>query len=206
MARKLKTYQTSLGFYDLAIAAPSMKAALQAWGAESNLFHQGFAHESDDPEVTKATMAAPGVVLKRPVGSKGAFRDNAELPKNLADGGSKKAERASPKSKPQKRAPPTRDQKIDRTAALAFEKEQQRRDREQAKEEAARQRERERRKVAIDKVQSALDSARSNHEEHAARILAELETLEERLRDEEARWHKERVRLEVALRRARGGN
>jgi hypothetical protein len=28
MARKLKTYQTSLGFYDLAIAAPSMKA----WG------------------------------------------------------------------------------------------------------------------------------------------------------------------------------
>src|ERR1700731_3483619 len=34
MARKLKTYQTSLGFFDLAIAAPSMKAALEAWGAE----------------------------------------------------------------------------------------------------------------------------------------------------------------------------
>ena len=30
MARKLKTYQTSLGFFDLAIAAPSMKAALEA--------------------------------------------------------------------------------------------------------------------------------------------------------------------------------
>lgn len=30
MARKLKTFQTSLGFYDLAIAAPSMKAALEA--------------------------------------------------------------------------------------------------------------------------------------------------------------------------------
>jgi hypothetical protein len=29
MTRKLKTYQTSLGFYDLAIAAPSMKAALE---------------------------------------------------------------------------------------------------------------------------------------------------------------------------------
>jgi hypothetical protein len=27
MPRKLKTFQTSLGFYDLAIAAPSMKAA-----------------------------------------------------------------------------------------------------------------------------------------------------------------------------------
>ncbi len=33
MPRRLKTYQTSLGFYDLAIAAPSMKAALQG-GAE----------------------------------------------------------------------------------------------------------------------------------------------------------------------------
>jgi hypothetical protein len=41
MARKLKTYQTSLGFFDLAVAAPSMKAALEAWGADSNLFHQG---------------------------------------------------------------------------------------------------------------------------------------------------------------------
>jgi hypothetical protein len=40
MARKLKTYQTSLGFFEQAIAAPSMKAALEAWGADSNLFHQ----------------------------------------------------------------------------------------------------------------------------------------------------------------------
>ena len=46
MARKLKTYQTSLGFFDLAMAAPSMKAALEAWGADSNLFHQGAAKES----------------------------------------------------------------------------------------------------------------------------------------------------------------
>ena len=29
MARKLKTYQTSLGFFDQAITAPSMKAALE---------------------------------------------------------------------------------------------------------------------------------------------------------------------------------
>jgi hypothetical protein len=41
-AEELKTYQTSQGFYDLAIAAPSIKAALEAWGASSNLFHQGF--------------------------------------------------------------------------------------------------------------------------------------------------------------------
>jgi colicin import membrane protein len=60
MARKLKTYQTSLGFFDLAIAAPSMKAALEAWGSKSNLFHQGFAREVDDPKVIAATMLKPG--------------------------------------------------------------------------------------------------------------------------------------------------
>ena len=80
MAKKLKTYQTSLGFFDLAIAAPSMKAALEAWGADSNLFHQGAAKESDDPDVVAATMAKPGVVLKRPVGSNGPFKEHAELP------------------------------------------------------------------------------------------------------------------------------
>jgi hypothetical protein len=41
MARKLKTYQTSQGFFELAIAAPSMKAALEAWGSNINLFHKG---------------------------------------------------------------------------------------------------------------------------------------------------------------------
>jgi colicin import membrane protein len=64
MARKLKTFQTSLGFYDLAIAAPSMKAALEAWGAGSNLFHQGAAKETDDPDIVAATMSKPGVVLE----------------------------------------------------------------------------------------------------------------------------------------------
>ena len=83
MARKLKTYQTSLGFFDLAIAAPSMKAALEAWGADSNLFHQGAAKESDDPDVIAATMAKPGVVLRRPVGSDGSFGEHAELPTDL---------------------------------------------------------------------------------------------------------------------------
>src|ERR1700759_4818319 len=90
MARKLKTYQTSLGFFDLAMAAPSMKAALEAWGADSNLFHQGAAKESHDADFIAATMAKPGVVLKRPVGSDGPFGEPAELPKNLGQDGRKK--------------------------------------------------------------------------------------------------------------------
>lgn len=43
MARKLKTYTISAGLFDLAVAAPSMKAALEAWSSTNNLFHQGFA-------------------------------------------------------------------------------------------------------------------------------------------------------------------
>jgi len=41
------TYQTSLGSYDLAIAAPSMKAALEAW---KQSLHQGVAKETHDPK------------------------------------------------------------------------------------------------------------------------------------------------------------
>jgi hypothetical protein len=139
MARKLKTYQTSLGFFDLAVAAPSMKAALEAWGADSNLFHQGAAMQSEDPDVIKATMAAPGVVLKRPVGSGGPFKERAELPTDLAGDRSKKAGRKSAGRQPQKPSKRSHDEAAGRKAALAFEKEQERRERERAKEEAARQ-------------------------------------------------------------------
>jgi hypothetical protein len=80
MPRKLKTYLTSQGFYDLAIAAPSMKAALEAWGASSNLFHQGFAKEVDDDEIIAATMEKPGIILRRPVGSNKPFSEHSALP------------------------------------------------------------------------------------------------------------------------------
>ena len=79
MARKLKTFTTSGGFFDLAVAAPSMKAALEAWGAESNLFHQGFAKQTEDEEIIAATMAKPGLVLRRPVGTNAAFSEHAEF-------------------------------------------------------------------------------------------------------------------------------
>jgi hypothetical protein len=203
MARKLKTYQTSLGFFDLAIAAPSMKAALEAWGADSNLFHQGVAKQSGDPDVIAATMAAPGVVLKRPVGSNGPFAEHAELPTDLGgDDGSRKPHRKPARRKPSKQPKRRADQVADRKAVLAFEREQMRRERERAKEEAARQKERERRLAAVDKAQSTLEAARQKHEEIVADLQSEAEVLEKRSQAEEARWAKEKARLEDALRRA----
>src|SRR3954464_6681812 len=143
MARKLKTYQTSLGFFDQAIAAPSMKAALEAWGTKTNLFHQGVAKEVDDPEVIAATMRKPGVILKRPIGSNGPFKEHAELPTDLPTGEVRKDRTAK---RPAKREPPRKiDDQAARKAALAFEREQSRRETERRKEEAALAKDRERR-------------------------------------------------------------
>jgi hypothetical protein len=174
------------------------------WCRQQSL-HQGAAKESEDSDVIAATMAAPGVVLKRPVGSSGPFKENAELPTNLAgDDISNKAGGRSVRRKPQKQPVRATDQAADRKAALAFEKEQKRRERERAKEEAAQRKERERRQKAVDNVQSALDAARREHEKNASDIQAQLEALEERSQAEEARWETEKARLEAALRRARG--
>jgi hypothetical protein len=203
MARKLKTYQTSLGFFDLAMAAPSMKAALEAWGADSNLFHQGAATESRDPDVIAATMAKPGVVLRRPVGTDRPFSEHAELPTDLG-GRPAKAARKSKGHKAKKSSSRSVDKVAERKASLAFEKEQKRRERERVSEEAARQKDRERRQQAIDKVQAALDRAEQEHAKRAAVIQAEVEALEKRSQAEKARWDKEKERLEAALRRARG--
>jgi hypothetical protein len=204
VARKLKTYQTSLGFFDLAVAAPSMKAALEAWGAGSNLFHQGAAKESDDPDVIEATMAKPGVVLRRAVGSDGKFGEHADLPTNPGDG--ERPTQGIPKSKSGKAkkifASPV-DKAVDRRAAIAFENEQKRREREREREEAVKQKERERRQQAIDSAQEALDAAEEEHAKNAAAIQAEVEALEQRSQAEDARWDKVRERLKAALRRAR---
>lgn len=203
MARKLKTFQTSLGFYDLAIAAPSMKAALEAWGAGSNLFHQGVAKETDDPDVVAATMSKPGVVLKRPAGSSGRFAEHSDLPSELGPG-ENGAGRKKDRRKPAKRVAPKISEREARTAAAEFEKEQRRREAERRREEAARQKDRERRDKATAKAQAALDKAEREHAERAASIQAEIETLEKRSRAENDRWEQERERLRAALRSARG--
>jgi hypothetical protein len=204
MARKLKTYQTSLAFFDLAMAAPSMKAALEAWGADSNLFHQGAAKESHDLDVIAATMAKPGVVLRRPVGTDRPFSEHAKLPTDLGGGGPTKAARKlkGPKAKQPYSRPV--DKVAERKAAFDYERERRSRELERAKEEAARQKERERRRQAIDKAQAALDKAEQEHAKWAAAIQAEVEALEKRSQTEEARWDKEKKRLQAALRRARG--
>jgi colicin import membrane protein len=77
VARRLKVFRAHLGFYDTIVAAPSQKAALEAWGAGANEFHQGFAAETKEPALVAAALEKPGIVLKRQFGTKGAFEPDA---------------------------------------------------------------------------------------------------------------------------------
>jgi len=210
MARKLKTFTTSAGFFDLAVAAPSMKAALEAWGSRNNLFQHGFAKVSEDPKIVAATMAHPGVVLRRPVGSTGAFSEHAQLPTDLpvnnAKGGKAKhapAKRSAKRPEPQTKAV---DDKTAREAARAFEKEQKRRDSERRREEANRQRERERRERAIAAAEAALEQARQDHEARLEDIEKDRAALDKKSQAEDERWRKKKEELEAELRNARSGS
>jgi len=67
-----------MGFYDTVVAAPSQKAALEAWGAGKGEFAKGFAKVTNDPVAVESALANPGVVLRRPFGSSGPFKRHAD--------------------------------------------------------------------------------------------------------------------------------
>ena len=66
---KLKVYRTAIGFHDAYVAAPSMKAALAAWGADANLFARGQAEIVTEQALTAEPLAKPGEVVKRARGT-----------------------------------------------------------------------------------------------------------------------------------------
>lgn len=70
-AQKLKVYRTPIGFHDAYVAAPSQKAALEAWGTEANLFAQGLAEQITDPALSAEPLSSPGQVIRKLRGSKG---------------------------------------------------------------------------------------------------------------------------------------
>lgn len=138
-----------------------MKAALAAWGSNSNLFHQRVAKETNDPKVVAATMAKPGVVLRRPVGSNGPFAEHAALPTDLAGGVDDGPKRHRPNLK--KQSPAKTSEKVARRAALEYERTERQRQSERRKEEAARAKERQRRERAV-RMTAGVEAAGGNPE------------------------------------------
>ncbi|MBA3833744.1 MAG: cell envelope biogenesis protein TolA [Chthoniobacterales bacterium] len=204
MPRKLKTYVSSSGFFDLAVAAPSMKAALEAWGMSRNAFQQGFAQETDDPKIIAAATAQPGVVLKRPVGTKGEYKVNAELPRDLPS-----AAQSRPHPKP-KLAPKTKniperkpDAKADRAAIVSFEKEKAKRESERDRDEEIEDRRREKRALAVEKAQAEFDRAADEHKKATEEIDAQRDKLDRRAALKDERWEGERQKLKAAIDKAK---
>lgn len=84
MSRKLKTYIMDSGFFELAVAAPSMKAAIERWGLDYNPFSKGFARLTSDQSIVSAAQSKPGLVLRRAIGTKGLFQEHPDLPRAKA--------------------------------------------------------------------------------------------------------------------------
>jgi chromosome segregation ATPase len=104
--QELKVFRTPIGFHDAYVAAPSRKAALEAWGADSNLFAQGIAEEVTEPKLTEEPLARPGEVIKKARGSAEEHLAAADAiprrkPKQADESGSAPPKKAAePKPKP----------------------------------------------------------------------------------------------------------
>jgi hypothetical protein len=82
MAPRLKVFVTSDGLTDFVVATSSKAKALAAWGVRQDVFKEGQAHETDNPDLVAAAIARPGEVLRRPAGTRGelARRKPAQPP------------------------------------------------------------------------------------------------------------------------------
>ena len=114
MARKLKVFRTPIGFHDAYIAAPSRKAALEAWGASADLFARGIAEEVTEARLTAEPLKRPGEVIRISRGDLAAQLKALGPRKKKA-----KATADEPEPKPRKRSkPPSRDRLDKAEAAL----------------------------------------------------------------------------------------
>jgi hypothetical protein len=214
--RQLKTYVATTGFFELAVAAPTMKAALEIWGAGRDLFQRGYAKETRDPAIVRATMAKPGTVLKRAVGGRGAFKEHADLPdvstwekplKKPIAPKSPAPKAAAPKSSPSPKPEPAKPTAAERAAkrklTRLYEAARKKRERDAARAEALERKARDRKERAVEKAETELRNAREAHAKRVVAIGKERDEIERRAREEDDRWHKEEEALEAALRHAR---
>ena len=219
MPRQLKTYVTTSGFFELAVAASTMKAALDIWGAGPDLFRRGYAKETSDAAI-EATMAKPGRVLKRAVGACGAFKEHADLPD--VSTWEKPERKPTPQATPSKLEPAPKREPVkakvvkpkaaqptavetaaERKAVRLYEAEQMRRERRHAHIEAAERKSRERREQLIQKAETTLKAAQDAYDRRKTAISEERAKLERRALEEDERWSNQKRSLEAGLRQAR---
>ena len=77
---KLKVYRTPIGFHDAYVAAPSQKAALEAWGSDADLFARGIAEIVTDEVLSVEPLASPGNVIRKLRGTADEQLEAARMP------------------------------------------------------------------------------------------------------------------------------
>ena len=169
MARKLKVFRTPIGFHDAYVAAPSQKAALQAWGTETDLFARGVAEQVTDAALMEEPLAHPGDVIRK---TRGTVDDHmAALPatpkRKPTDAPPAKPRRTKPKPRPSR-------SKLDQ-AEQAIEEAEQRYDaarRDLAAREAALRKERQTLDNDRDRERERLETARADQERRYREAMA----------------------------------
>ncbi len=178
---KLKVFRTPIGFHDAYVAAPSQKAALEAWGADSNLFGRGEAEvvEAGSGPGAKQALEQPGEVIRVLRGSA------AEQVKALGATGSRKKDAPRRRSgRTEGDGPTPRSPSASRSPPL----------KERGKKPS---------RAAVVRAEAALAKAEEKHRLERDRLLREEERLRERRRALEREQGEERRRLEEGVEAAR---
>jgi len=183
MPRALKVFRTPIGFHDAYVAAPTKKAALEAWGSTHDLFARGIAEIVTDPALTEEPLALPGKVIKRSRGTtaeqiaalpaverpdRAANADDEEVEPSAstkAKSTAKTKTPAKPKAKP--KPPPPRPSP-----------------------------------EALETAEAELEAAARQHEDDNRALAREQAALERRRRDLERTQAAERAKLQAAVDRA----
>ena len=160
--QRLKIFKTPIGFHDAYVAAPSRTAALEAWGAGTDLFSAGIAEQaSDDGEAAKAALERPGEVVR-------VARSGGKDSPSTGSGKAKKGGKAQAKPKPSRTAMEKAE-----AAVAALEQEQAGERDALAKEEAALVKRRRaleaKQRQALERSEAKRDAAKARYREAMAK-------------------------------------
>jgi len=163
--RRLKVFRTPIGFHDAYVAAPSQKAALEAWGSDHNLFARGEAELVEDPALAAEPLAHPGAVIKRLRGT--AEEQLAALPPDRSSVRPVKKRESGRQTKPVPRPDRAPLDRADEAIAAAERRHQERLNALTREEQELRERRRaaeKARDAEIGKLQARADALRETYE------------------------------------------
>jgi hypothetical protein len=177
MAPRLKVFVTSDGLTDYVVATTSKAKALAAWGVRQDIFKEGVARETDDPDLVAAATAQPGEVLRRPAAARAELAKLKAAPRKPAQAKPEpaKAQKAEPRPPSLERFKPSPKPKGPSKAAL--------------------------KKVA--ELESRLAKASADYEKSKFALARERAELERRGKALDADHAAHRQKLEAALSAAR---